>query len=167
MEKNIIKHLALNCFTVQLDELISNDYNPNRMPDVEMNLLSQSILKYGFLFPIITTFDKEVNKYRIIDGYHRYEVLKRIGSDKATIIDLDIPYHDSVQLTILMNRIKGIHQVEKMSDIISKLEDLGLQDDEICKNLGIEEEEYMKLKQQIGIAHAFKDHEYTKSWQEV
>jgi len=41
------------------------------MPNTEMGLLKECILKYGFLFPIITTWDKEKQKYRIIDGYHR------------------------------------------------------------------------------------------------
>lgn len=150
---------------VKMTELLANDYNPNRMPDTEMNLLEQCILKYGFLFPIITTFDRQKQKYRIIDGYHRFEVLKRIGCKEVAILDLDLSYHDAVQLTVLMNRIKGLHQVELMSDLVVKLEDLGVEDDEICKNLGMEPEEYMRLKQQLGIAHAFRNHKYTKSWE--
>jgi len=150
---------------VLISEVFANDYNPNKMPDVEMELLAQCIIKYGFLFPIITTWDEEKNKYRIIDGYHRYEVLKRIGVTEISIIELKLDYHDAVQLTVLMNRIKGLHQVELMSDLVMKLENLGLQDNEICKNLGMEEEEYMKLKQQLGIAHAFRNHIYAQSWE--
>ena len=52
-----------------------------------------------------------------------------------------------------------------MSDLVMKLEDLGLQDNEICENLGMETEEYLRLKQQLGIAHAFRNHEYSKSWE--
>lgn len=166
MAGNIINHKVLEVFIVGIDELICNDYNPNRMPDIEMHLLAECIKKYGFLFPIITTRDEKEQKYKIIDGYHRYETLKRIGEKKASIVNLDLQYHEAVQLTVLMNRIKGLHQVEKMSDIIIKLEDVGLQDSEICDNLGMEAEEYVRLKQQLGISHAFRDHEYTKSWTE-
>ena len=130
-----------------------------------LDLLCQNIMRHGFLFPIITTWDEELKKYRIIDGYHRYEALKRLGAKEVTIIDMQIPYHEAIQLTVLMNKIKGFHQVEKMSDLIMKLEDLGLQDTEICENLGMESEEYMRLKQQLGIAHAFRNHEYSKSWE--
>jgi ParB-like chromosome segregation protein Spo0J len=129
-----------------------------------MSLLKDCILKFGFLFPIITTWDDEKQKYRIIDGYHRYENLKRIGSTEVSIIDLKLKYHDAVQLTVLMNRIKGLHQVELMSDLVVKLEDLGLEDNEICHNLGMEAEEYLRLKQQLGIAHAFRNHNYSNSW---
>jgi len=150
---------------VSMDALLPNTYNPNRMPRAQMALLKDCIIKYGFLFPIIVTWDKEEKKYRIIDGYHRYEILKTIGAKEVSIIDMKIPYHDAVQLTVLMNRIKGLHQVELMSDLVLNLENLGLIDEEICKNLGMEPEEYLRLKQQLGIAHSFKNHEYSKAWE--
>jgi ParB-like chromosome segregation protein Spo0J len=167
MERDFIKinHKTLETKIVKLSELVANEYNPNKMPDIEMDLLKQSILKYGFLFPIITTWDEEKQKYRIIDGYHRYETLKRINTEYASIIDLELSYHDAIQLTVLMNRIKGLHQVELMSDLVVNLEEQGLTDTEICENLGMETEEYIRLKQQLGIAHAFRNHEYTKSWE--
>lgn len=150
---------------IDIDQLFGNNYNPNRMPKAEMNLLGDCILKYGFLFPLIVTWDKTEQKYRIIDGYHRYEKLKQLGARRVSVIDLDLPYHDAVQLTVLMNRIKGMHQVELMSDLVVNLENLGLMDEEICKNLGMEPEEYLRLKQQLGIAHSFRNHQYSKSWE--
>lgn len=171
-----IKMKALEAFICPLEKIVGNTYNPNRFcgtagvgPDGKsqsmMDLLCQNILRAGFLFPIITTWDEELKKYRIIDGYHRYEALKRLGATEAAIIDMGIPYHEAVQLTVLMNKIKGFHQVELMSDLVMKLEDLGLTDVEICGNLGMETEEYLRLKQQLGIAHAFRNHVYSKSWE--
>ena len=58
-----------------------------------------------------------------------------------------------------------MHQVERMSDLVVSLENLGLMDEEICKNLGMEVEEYLRLKQQLGIAHSFRNHRYSKSWE--
>jgi ParB-like chromosome segregation protein Spo0J len=166
MESNIIRQTVTEVKIVPIDMLFANDYNPNRMPDTEMGLLKECIIKYGFLFPIIVSWEDEKKKYRIIDGYHRFEALKRINATEVAILDLRLSYHDAVQLTVLMNRIKGLHQVELMSDLIVKLEDLGLEDSEICQNLGMESEEYLRLKQQLGIAHAFRNHIYTKSWEE-
>ena len=161
----VINQVATQAKVVPITELYANDYNPNRMPSTEMALLKESIIKFGFIFPIVTTWDEEKQKYRIIDGYHRYECLKRIGAKEASIVDMELPYHDAVQLTVLMNRIKGLHQVELMSDLVLKLENLGLEDSEICENLGMEAEEYLRLKQQLGIAHAFRNHEYSNSWE--
>lgn len=173
MDTNIVKKQVKFeiPFVVESHQLFANDYNPNRMPDTEMDLLKQSISKYGFLFPIVTNFDKKESEkqgkkmYRIIDGYHRFETLKRMGSEQALIVDLNISYEDCVQLTVLMNRIKGMHQVEKMADLVVKLHDLGLEDKQICSNLGMELEEYIRLKQQLGIAHSFRNHTYMNSWE--
>jgi ParB-like chromosome segregation protein Spo0J len=159
-----IYHRCTEVEVVPMDKIVANEYNPNRMPDKEMNMLEDCIEKYGFLFPILVTYEEETDKYRIIDGYHRYEALKRIGAKDIAVIDMELSYHEAVQLTVLMNRIKGLHQVELMSDLVVKLEDLGVKDEAICENLGMEPEEYIRLKQQLGISHAFKDHKYTKAW---
>lgn len=150
---------------VSIDDLHANSYNPNRMPKEEMRMLADCITTYGFLFPIIVSWDEELGKYRIIDGYHRFETLKRLGVKEVSVVDLAIPYHEAVQLTVLMNRIKGMHQVEKMSDLVVKLEELGMTDEEISHNLGMEEEELIRLKQQLGIAHVFRNVEYANSWE--
>lgn len=148
---------------VDISLLIANDYNPNKMPKKEMALLAECITTYGFLFPIIVNYEN--GKYVIIDGYHRYETLLRLKSDKASIINLDIKPSQRMQLTVLMNRIKGMHQVESMSNLVVKLSSLGMPDVEICENLGMEAEEYIRLKQQLGIASYFRNHEYSKSWE--
>lgn len=162
MAKNTVDFIQP--FEVDASELQANDYNPNRMPKEEMRLLAECIQKFGFLFPIITTWDEDLKKYRIIDGYHRFETLKRLESEKIWIVDLKISYHEAVQLTVLMNRIKGLHQVEKMSDLVVKLQDLGVEDEDIAHNLGMEEEELLRLKQQLGISHVFRDRRYSKEW---
>lgn len=148
---------------VDISLLVANDYNPNKMPKKEMDLLAECIVSYGFLFPIIV--NEEKGKYIIVDGYHRYETLKRLNSDKASIINLNIKPEQRMQLTVLMNRIKGMHQVESMSHLVVKLSNLGMDDIEICDNLGMEAEEYLRLKQQLGIAHSFRNHNYSKSWE--
>lgn len=163
-DDGIIHHL-FKMKLVRISELCPNQYNPNKMPKLEMTLLWECIKKFGFLFPIITKWDAKIQQYKIIDGYHRYEDFIRAGCKWISIIDLDIPYHDAVQLTVLMNRIKGMHQVELMSDLVVNLENLGLMDEEICKNLGMEPEEYLRLKQQLGIAHSFRNHQYSRSWE--
>jgi ParB-like chromosome segregation protein Spo0J len=148
-----------------LSMLHPNDYNPNRMPKEMMRLLKWSILKFGFLFPIVTSWDEKLQKYRIIDGYHRYEALRQLNAKEVSIFDLKLPYHDAMVLTVNMNRIKGYHQVEKMGELFVKLEDLGVEDKEICNAMGVEPEELIRLKNQLGISVSFKNVEYANSWE--
>lgn len=148
---------------VDINLLKPNDYNPNKMPKKEMALLADCIKQYGFLFPIVV--NKEGDKYIIVDGYHRYETLKRLGSKEAMIVNLEITPEQRMQLTVLMNRIKGMHQVESMSHLVVKLHSLGMKDEDVCQSLGMEAEEYIRLKQQLGIASYYRNHEYSKSWE--
>ncbi|MDR3188430.1 MAG: ParB N-terminal domain-containing protein [Prevotellaceae bacterium] len=148
---------------VPLSLLVPNDYNPNKMPNKEMGLLAECIKTYGFLFPIVV--NEENGKYTIIDGYHRYETLKRLRAKEASVVILHLSIAERMQLTVLMNRIKGMHQVEGMSHLVVKLSNAGLSDVEIAENLGMEAEEYIRLKQQLGIAYYYRDHEYSKSWE--
>jgi ParB/RepB/Spo0J family partition protein len=147
---------------VALSDLMPNEYNPNKMPKKEMSLLGECITTYGFLFPIITF--REDGKYRIVDGEHRYWSLKKLGSDKALVVILDLTKEQAVQLTMLMNKIKGMHSIEKDAKVVILLTQLGMSDFQICENLGMEAETFLRLKQQLGVANAFKNHEYTKAW---
>lgn len=180
MESNIIKKISevvavesstgkiemVIPFVVPIDHLFANDYNPNRMPSLEMAMLKDCIATYGFLFPIVTTWDESKNMYRIVDGYHRYEDLRKMGVREVLITCREWKYYECLQLTVLMNRIKGMHQVEGMSDLVVLLRDHGLTDSEISKSLAMEAEELMRLLNQLGIADAFKNHEYSNSWTE-
>ena len=71
-----------NVVWLDRNELSPNLYNPNKVAPPEMALLKQSILQDGWLFPIVV-FDKtiniegltdnnDLNKYTIIDGFHRF-----------------------------------------------------------------------------------------------
>jgi hypothetical protein len=53
-----------------------------------------------------------------------------------------------------------------MSDIVLELVKAGWEDAEICKNLGMDLDEVIRLKQITGLKEAFANHEFSKSWEE-
>lgn len=53
-----------------------------------------------------------------------------------------------------------------MSDIVLDLARAGWSDDEICKKLGMELDEVVRLKQITGLKEAFMNHEFSRSWTE-
>src|SRR3990167_10905854 len=57
---------------VEIADVVPNDYNPNMVASVEMQLLYKSILNDGFTQPVVTIRDG--SKYIIVDGFHRYFV---------------------------------------------------------------------------------------------
>ena len=53
-----------------------NTYNPNAVAPPEMKLLYDSIKADGYMMPIVCYYAKEEDKYIIVDGFHRYRVMK-------------------------------------------------------------------------------------------
>ena len=61
---------------VPVEKVYANDYNPNVVAPPEMKLLELSIWEDGFTMPCVCYYNKEEDRYILVDGYHRYTVLK-------------------------------------------------------------------------------------------
>lgn len=161
--------IALPCMEVVLvpaGKVRANNYNPNNVPKNNMELLLRSILDNGFCFPIVTIYDDEVDEYVIIDGFHRYTILKDwLEVQEIPVVVLKHDVKKRMAATIQFNRARGVHQVELMGDLVQALVQQGMSDEDIGKHLGMELEEVYRLKQITGIAELFKNQTYSKSWE--
>ncbi|NLZ56309.1 MAG: ParB-like nuclease domain-containing protein [Clostridiaceae bacterium] len=163
----MIKFPVLNVRMIPLDKIEANDYNPNVVAPPEMRLLKLSIEEDGYTQPIVVYHDKERDKYIIVDGFHRWRCAKEyfhLDAVPCTVIDKSID--NRIASTIRHNRARGTHQIRGMSDIVLDLVREGWSDEEICKKLGMEFDEVLRLKQISGITAAFAGHEFSKSWEE-
>lgn len=165
-KKGNIELPVMNPIIVPIEQVQANNYNPNSVPQNNMRLLEQSIVDNGFCFAIVTIWDEDLHKYVIIDGFHRYTVLKDYL--QATEIPIVVLKHDIKQrmsATVQFNRARGVHQVELMGDLVKSLVGQGMQDEDIAKHLGMEMEEVFRLKQITGISELFKNTDYSRSWE--
>lgn len=146
----------------------ANNYNPNNVSKNNMELLEQSILDNGFTFAVVTVWDEELRKFVIVDGFHRDTILEFwFEAEKIPIIVLEHDIAKRMAATVQFNRARGVHQVELMGDLVQKLVEQGMQDEDIAKHLGMEYEEVFRLKQITGIAELFKNQSYSKSWKMI
>lgn len=163
-----MKKLTFPCMAVKLvpiKKVVANDYNPNKVATPEMKLLIHSIEEDGLTMPIVTFHDKENDKYIIVDGEHRYMVVKdHFKSDVIPVSVVDKPIEDRMASTVRHNRARGVHQVESQADMVRKLAQLGWGDADIAKHLGMSFEEVLRLKQVVGVASMLKVSEYSKSF---
>lgn len=151
---------------VPIEKVVSNNYNPNHVSDNNMQLLLQSIIDNGFCFPVVTIYDDILDRYIVVDGFHRYIIFKDyLKADYIPIVILKHTLAQRMTATVQFNRARGVHQVELMGDLIQALIEQGLEDEEVAKHLGMEQEEVYRLKQITGIAEIFKNQPYSKSWQ--
>lgn len=151
---------------VPTEAVVANTYNPNHVDPQNMDLLKTSIIDNGFTFAIVTIWDEEQEKFVIIDGFHRFSILKDTLECKE--IPIVVLEHDMVKrmsATVQFNRARGVHQVELMGDLVKAMFDQGADDEHIAHMLGMELEEVFRLKQITGIAYLFRNQPYSKSWE--
>lgn len=165
-KKGLIDLPCLNVKLVPAEKVKANNYNPNNVPKNNMELLQQSIIDNGFCFPIVVIYDDVIDEYVIIDGFHRYTILKHwLEVEQIPVVVLEHDISKRMAATVQFNRARGVHQVELMGNLVKSLAEQGMSDEDIAKHLGMEYEEVYRLKQITGIAELFKNQAYSKSWE--
>ena len=154
------------------EEVEANDYNPNVVAPPEMRLLEISIDADGFTQPIVTF---PTNGHReVVDGFHRNLVAKRSKSVNkrlrgylpvTTIRSDRQSREDRIAATIRHNRARGQHQVADMSEIVVELSRRNWSDEKIGRELGMDPDEVLRLKQISGLAELFADQEFSEAWE--
>lgn len=152
---------------VPLEKIRANSYNPNAVAPPEMDLLYQSIKEDGYTMPIVCYYLPEEDVYEIVDGFHRYTVMKthkdiyerEQGCLPVVTIEKDIS--NRMASTIRHNRARGSHSIELMSNIVSELVKAGMSDAWILKNIGMDADELCRLKQISGLAELFLNKEFS------
>lgn len=151
---------------VKTELVYANDYNPNRVAPPEMELLEISIKADGFTQPIVVW--KTEDGYQVVDGFHRHLIGKKLGFSHLPIVAINeesTNRNDRIASTIRHNRARGKHQIEAMSDIVIELSRRNWNDKKIAKELGMDADEVLRLKQITGIAELFQDEEFSKAWE--
>lgn len=159
-----------NVKAVPVEKIKANSYNPNSVAKPEMDLLYKSILEDGYTMPIVCYYIEDEDIYEIVDGFHRYSVMlnhkdiydREEGKMPVVVIEKDIS--NRMASTIRHNRARGTHSIELMSNIVSELVDSGMSDAWIMKNIGMDADELLRLKQVSGLAALFQNKEFSKSW---
>lgn len=160
-----------NVIPVPAEKVTANNYNPNKVAPPEMELLKTSILEDGYTQPIVCYYDKENDKYIVVDGFHRYTILKTCkevydregGMMPVVVIEKELG--DRMASTIRHNRARGTHNIELMSNIVAELVEMGKGDAWICKHIGMSPDELLRLKQITGLAALFQNKDFSEAWE--
>ena len=163
MTNHDYKSPVYNVKAIPVEKVVANDYNPNVVAPPEMKLLELSIWEDGFTMPCVCYYDKTEDKYILVDGFHRYQVLKtsqRIyerekGMLPVVVIDKDLS--NRMGSTIRHNRARCTHDFGLMTNIVAELTQAGMSDKWIMKNIGMDRDELLRLKQISGLAELFAD----------
>lgn len=157
---------------VPAEEVEPNDYNPNVVAPPELRLLEHSIREDGYTQPVVTWLTDSGRE--VVDGFHRC----RIGRESRDVRRRTLGYlpvttinphredrSDRISATIRHNRARGKHQVAAMSEIVVELSRRNWSDERIGRELGMDPDEVLRLKQISGLAEMFADREFSEAWE--
>lgn len=156
---------------VPWEKVRANDYNPNVVARNELRLLYHSIKEDGYTQPVVTVYDPERDEYVIVDGFHRYLVMKYHEDIRTRtegllpIVILNKTLNERMASTVRHNRARGKHQVSGMAALVFSMLDGGWSDERICAEIGLEVDELLRLKYVTGFAKLFEGVEYRKAWE--
>jgi len=160
------KSPVYNVIAVPVEKIEANDYNPNHVAKREMDLLYQSIKCDGYTMPVVCFYDKDRDKYILVDGYHRHLTMlmhkdiydRENGMLPVSVIEKDIS--DRMASTVRHNRARGKHEVELQASLVGMLK-AGWDELKIMKELGMTLEEVQRLIGIRGIASEIKGVPYS------
>lgn len=159
-------HPVNNVQWVPADKVQANDYNPNAVAKPEMDLLRRSIEADGYTQPIVVW---EVGEgYEVIDGFHRHLIGKEMGLPELPVVVVNkesTGRNDRIASTIRHNRARGVHRIDSMSNIVAELSRRNWNDEKIAKELGMDADEVLRLKQITGLADLFSGEEFSEAWE--
>lgn len=123
--------------------------------------------------PIVTCPAEDTIK--IVDGYHRRKserISREIHESTYGYIPITTVRPENRTMprrmasTIRHNRARGVHSIDLMVNIVAELVEAGMGNDWIMKNIGMDADELLRLKQISGLAALFKDRAYSRAWEE-
>lgn len=160
-------HPIASVLWVHIDQVQANDWNPNSVAGQEMKLLHTSIAEDGYTQPAVVILDPDLEKYVIVDGFHRYMVMRSYPDIAAQtrgylpVVVIDKPPADRMASTVRHNRARGKHSVAGMGSLIFSMLTEGQTDAQICNKLGMEAEELARLKHITGYSKLYAEATYS------
>ncbi|MCG9753490.1 ParB/RepB/Spo0J family partition protein [Vibrio brasiliensis] len=153
-----------------LDAINANDYNPNKMGKPESRLLQHSIEQDGLTLPVLVNQVNGDEGYTLIDGFHRYELLKSKPhlqplSGYIPALILNKTRSKAIATSVRHNIARGVHQVELTADMVIMLKQLNWSNNQIGLELGMDRDEVLRMQQITGLAQIFLGEDFSKSWE--
>ncbi|HAT6805109.1 TPA: ParB N-terminal domain-containing protein [Citrobacter freundii] len=165
------RHEPVDCVLwVKAREVTASDYHPGVMAPAEKQLLQRSLEQDGFTQPIVTA--QVEDGYLVIDGYHRQLLGKKVLKDRlhgylpVTIVNgaTSQGVAERMATTVRHNRARANPAVLSVSEIVRDLSRLGWSDDRISRELGMEADEILRLKQLTGLPELFSGERFSDAW---
>lgn len=173
-EKSIFETQPIsNIHWIETSRIVANSYNPNVVMNSELGLLKSSLMKNGWIQPLLLNQpEKESDPFNLIDGYHRFwlclndKELQRMFNGCVPCVIFNLPQPECMLLTVRINRAKGSHVAIRMHELVSTVfNQFSYTKQEIAKQIGADIAEInLLLQENVFTKLDVANHSYSKAW---
>lgn len=138
-----IRREGVEVVEIPTDRIEPDPTNPNEMTGSVLEALAEDIQTKGFVQPVVVRPSGDT--YLIVDGEHRWRVLRDLGIETVPCVIDDRPEDDARLRMVTMNRLRGKPAPGKFAGVLADLSDsigpetvaeaLGMEDDEMATAL--------------------------------
>lgn len=136
---------------VDVDNIVENNWNPNKQQEIIFNELVKDIKEEGFDEPIQCVLVdknsieyKEGKLYKIIGGEHRFKAAKILGYKEIPVVVKDYATEKEQKIkTVRRNQLKGDLDKKKFTKLFNSLNSAGI-DNEVARSFGFKNKEDLK-----------------------
>ncbi|MCP4609437.1 MAG: ParB N-terminal domain-containing protein [Planctomycetes bacterium] len=108
--------------SIALDKLVAHPDNPNRMSKAKFTKLLRNIERTGRYEPLVVRpCPQKPDYFQIINGHHRWRVLKELDYKTAEALVWDVNDQDTDMLLATLNRLGGSDVLEKKLALLKRL----------------------------------------------
>ena len=113
---------------LDIDDCIPNDWNPNVMSSSVREKTQKGIEvvleQAGVIPPIVVRKHPDFpGKFQIIDGYHRWDILRLLGKDKVDAFVINVDTKIAMTLTSTLNYLRGEPNQDQYAKYLYRLMD--------------------------------------------
>jgi hypothetical protein len=150
--------------------LVANAWNPNMVLGPELRLLERSILRTGWVQPVLVRLD--ATRPVIIDGFHRVMLslekpLRDRYHGEVPCSVLNVSVAEAMMMTVRINAAKGSHRAIRMAELVRSLRDVeGVSVADIVEGTGLLPAEVERLyTDDVFTARDIANYRYSKAWE--
>ena len=149
---------------VPINDLLPNEWNPNRQNDHDFELLLRSMEEDGFTQPIVAVKKDDGVGYKIVDGEHRWRAANTLGFEEVPVAIVPMNEEQAKIATLRHNRARGSEDVDLTAQLIRDLEKVGALD-WAQDSLMLDQAEIDKLLEDIPAPEALGQEEWGEAWE--
>ncbi|QDP67929.1 MAG: hypothetical protein Tp1122DCM00d2C27307611_19 [Prokaryotic dsDNA virus sp.] len=121
-----------NIIKKDINDLISAEYNPRQLKKDQYENIKESLLRFGFVDPVIINKNKD-RKNIIIGGHQRIKVAKDLNYKEVPCIEIDLSLDKEKELNIRLNKNVGEWDYDILANLFdfNDLMDWGFTDEDL------------------------------------